>query len=125
MTKLTRKNTPFVWDERCQTSLNLAKCHLESAPIMVYPDKSKLLHLFTDAYNFMWLAVLMQTDDAVEVETPSLHPKEREGNRDTPEKKSQQKLQPPYAFFENKPLRAIVYHSGSFQGSQLAWSGLC
>ena len=117
MTKLTRKNTPFVWDEKCQKSLDLAKCHLESAPIMVYPDKSKPFHLFTDASNFTWSAVLMQTDDSAEIETPSSYSKEREGRMDTYDKK-----QPPYAFFENKPLRAIVYHSGSFQGSQLAWS---
>ena len=32
------------------------------------------------------------------------------------------KIDPPYAFFENKPLKATAYHSGSFQGSQLNWS---
>ena len=63
MTKLTHKNTPFVWDEKCQKSLNLAKKHLESAPVMIYPDKSKPFHLFTDASNYMWSAALMQMDD--------------------------------------------------------------
>ena len=114
MTKLTRKNTPFVWDAKCQKSLELAKKHLESAPIMVYPDKSKPFHLFTDASNYTWSAVLMQTDDEAEVDTSSIHSKDGKGNAD--------KTQPPYTFFENKPLWAIEYHSGSFQGSQVSWS---
>ena len=63
MTKLTRKNTPFVWDEKCQKLLDLAKKHLESAPVMIYPDKSKPFHLFMDASNYMWSAALMQMDD--------------------------------------------------------------
>ena len=70
MTKLTRKNTSFVWDDKCQKSLELAKIHLESSPIMVYPDKSKPFHLFTDASNFTWSAVLMQTEDLPKVDTP-------------------------------------------------------
>ena len=32
------------------------------------------------------------------------------------------KIDPPYTFFENKPLKDTAYHSGSFQGSQLNWS---
>ena len=116
MTKLTRKNTPFLWDSKCQKSLELAKKHLESRPIMVYPDKSKPFHLFTDASNYTWSAVLMQTDDTV-IDTPRCFVKEGKGNLDNSDKPL-----PPYAFFDNKPLRAIVYHSGSFQGSQISWS---
>ena len=115
MTKLTRKNTPFVWDSKCQKSLELAKKHLEAKPIMIYPDKSKSFHLFTDASNYTWSAVLMQTDE-MEVDTQFSDPKEGKG------KCKSGKILPPYAFFENKPLRAIVYHSGSFQGSQISWS---
>ena len=120
MTKLTRKNTPFNWDEKCQNALKLAKAHLESAPLMIYPDKSKPFHLFTDASNYTWSAVLMQTvDDTLDIENPVSSSKEREGGTI---QNTQQKNRPPYAFFDGKPLKPIVYHSGSFQGSQIAWS---
>ena len=120
MTKLTRKNAPFEWDEKCQNVLALAKEHLESAPIMIYPDKSKPFHLFTDASNYTWLAVLMQTvDDTPDIENLGSFVKEGEGSATG---STQQKNRPPYAFFNGQPLKPIVYHSGSFQGSQLAWS---
>ena len=117
------KNVPFNWDDKCQKSLQLAKEHLQSYPMMIYPDKSKLFHLFTDSSNFTWSSVLMQVDDAPQMETPSAPFKRKEGNIDTSEHdKCNGKDRPSYAFFENEPLKAIVYHSGSFQGSQLNWS---
>ena len=120
MTKLTRKNAPFERDEKCQNALALAKEHLESTPIMIYPDKSKSFHLFTDASNYTWLAVLMQTvDDTPDIENPGSLVKEGEGSTTG---STQQKNRPPYAFFNGQPLKPIVYHSGSFQGSQIAWS---
>ena len=63
MTKLTRKNVSFVWDDKCQKSLDLAKKQLELPPILIYPDRLKLFHLFMDASAHTWSAVLMQTDD--------------------------------------------------------------
>ena len=125
MTKLTRKNVPFNWDDKCQRSLQLAKEQLQSYPMMIYPDKSKLFHLFTDSSNFTWSSVLMQTDDLSQIGTPSAPSKRKEGNIDTGEhdecndEHDSSKDRPPYAFFDNKPVKAIVYHSGSFQGSQL------
>ena len=119
MTKLTRKNTPFFWDDKCQKSLDLAKKHLESAAVMIYPDKSKPFHLFTDASNQTWSAALMQMDDTTpEMETP-LSSSEKKGEDQQIEQNGKDK--PPHAFFDGKLLKAIVYHSGSFQGSQLAW----
>ena len=106
------KNVPFVWDDKCQKSLKLAKEHLQSAPMMIYPDKSKPFHLFMDSSNFTWSSVLMQTEDTPEMATPSAPSKRKEEDYD----KAINKDRPPYAFFENKPLKVIVYHSGSFQG---------
>ena len=123
MTKLTQKNVPFKWDEKCQKSLQLAKEHLQSPPMMIYPDKSKPFHLFTDSSKFTWSSVLMQTESMLEMETSSVPFKRKEGSIDTSEyDKYNHKDRPPHAFFENEPLKAIVYHSGSFQGSQLNWS---
>ena len=120
MTRLTHKNTPFVWDEKCQKSLDLAKKHLESALVMIYPDKSKPFHLFTDPSNYTWSVALMQMDDNTPEMVTSLSSSEKKGGDPSPQQMKKDK--PPYAFFEGKPLKAIVYHSGSFQGSQLAWS---
>ena len=86
--------------------------------MMIYPDKSKPFHLFVDSSNFTWSSVLMQTEDTLEMETPSAPSKRKEEGYD----KSNNKDRCPYAFFENKPLKAIVYHSSSFQGLQLNWS---
>ena len=134
MTKLTQKNVPFNWDDKCQKSLQLAKEHLQSYPMMIYPDKSKPFHLFMDSSNFTWSSVLMQTDDLSQIGTPSALSKRKEGNIDTsehdecsskdrpPYDECSSKDRPPYAFLDNKPLKAIAYHSGSFQGSQLNWT---
>ena len=131
MMKLTWINAPFHWDDKCQKSLQLAKEHLESHPMMIYPDKSKPFHLFTDSSNFTWSSVLMQTDESSGIGTPSGPSKRKEGKRDTgigkyeecsKEEGDSNKGRPPYAFFDNKPLKAIAYHSSSFQGSQLNWS---
>ena len=123
MTKLTWKNEPFNWDEKCQQSLTLAKKHLESAPVMIYPDKSQVFHLFSDASNYMWSAILMQTENAPEVQTGiASSEKKGEFNDHSSKYDKSDKERPPYTFFEGKPLKAIVYHSGSFQGLQLNWA---
>ena len=81
MTKLTCKNAPFDWDEKCQNALKLAQKQLESAPILIYPDKSKPFHLFTDASKYTWSSVLMQTvDDTPEIGNQRSVVKEREGS---------------------------------------------
>ena len=109
MSKLTRKGVPFVWDEKCQKSLDLTKELILKEPILIYPDKNKVFHLYSDASNFTWSAVLMQTLDI----DFSLKGRE-ETNEST--------KQPPYVFFNSQQLHPIVYHSGSFQGSQRNWS---
>ena len=121
MTRLTRKNTPFVWDEKCQKSLDFAKKHLESAPVMIYPDKSKPFHLFTDASNYTWSAALMQMDDNnPEMVTPP-SPSGKKGEDPSPQQmekdpspQQMEKDKPPYAFFKGEPLKAIVYLSPVF-----------
>ena len=66
----------------------------------------------------------MLTDESSEIGTPFGPSKRQEGNMDIgkQEEHDRNNDRPPYAFFDNKPLKAIVYHSGSFQGSQLNWS---
>ena len=38
LNNLTRKSTPFVWDENCQAAFDTLKQALTEAPILAYPD---------------------------------------------------------------------------------------
>ena len=87
--KLMRKNVPFVLDQKCQDSLNLAKEVLTNPQALIYLDPNEKYHLFTDASNYTWSAALMQKR---EIETPK--GKERH-------------------------FLPIAFHSGTFQGSEV------
>ena len=90
--RLMRKNVPFIWDQKCQDSLNLAKEILTNPSVLIYPDPNEKYHLFTDASNYTWSAALTQER---EIETP----KGRE-----------------------KHFLPITFHSGTFQGSDMNWA---
>ena len=57
--KLTRKNVPFVQDQKCQDSLNLAKEVSIKPLVLIYPNQNEKYHLLTDASNYTWSAALM------------------------------------------------------------------
>ena len=52
--RLTRKSVPFIWDQNCQNSLDLAKLLLLSSKVLRYPDQTKPFHLFCDASKYTW-----------------------------------------------------------------------
>ena len=60
LSKLTRKDTPFVWMKQCHLAFNMLKDKLCEASILHYPDSSKPYTLFTDASKHGWAGVLMQ-----------------------------------------------------------------
>nr|KYP53511.1 Transposon Ty3-G Gag-Pol polyprotein [Cajanus cajan] len=60
LTKLTKKDQPFVWDSRCQESFQELKRRLTSAPVLVLPDPSKTFEVFCDASKLGLGGVLMQ-----------------------------------------------------------------
>lgn len=60
LTKLTRKNVPFIWDKDCEEALNNLKQHLVSAPILACPDFNLPFQVETDASDFGLGAVLLQ-----------------------------------------------------------------
>ena len=41
MTKLLRKNTPFIWDEKCEQSFQELKTRLTTAPVLAVPETGK------------------------------------------------------------------------------------
>ena len=60
---LTKKNSKFIWDEKCNNSfLQLKKC-LTSSPTLLYPDPAKPFIVECDASNYAIGAILSQRDD--------------------------------------------------------------
>ena len=49
LNKLTRTNTPFVWDESYQIAFDTLKTALTEAPILAYPDFTPRFDLYVDA----------------------------------------------------------------------------
>ena len=49
LTQLTKKGVPFVWSPACQSSFELLKEKLTSAPVLALPDGSEDFVVYTDA----------------------------------------------------------------------------
>lgn len=60
MTKLLRKDEPYIWTSSQQQAFETLKTTLTSEPILKYPDFSQDFNLTTDASNFAIGAVLSQ-----------------------------------------------------------------
>ena len=60
ITSLLKKNTPFVWSEKCQLTLDYLKEIFCNKPILQFPDPNKPYMLYTDASNNVYSAVLCQ-----------------------------------------------------------------
>ena len=66
---------------------------------MIYPNKSKPFHLFTDASNYTWSTALMQMDDNTpEMVTP---PSSSEKKGEDPSPQQMEKDKPPYAWIHH------------------------
>ena len=60
ITKLTRKDSKFVWTEECQTGFEYLRTSLTKSPILKYPDPHTRYIVFTDASDWVAAAVLTQ-----------------------------------------------------------------
>ena len=49
MTRLTRKEVKFDWDDRCEEAFQELKRRLTSAPIMIVPDRGQGYTVYFDA----------------------------------------------------------------------------
>ena len=82
------------WYTKCDLSFEMMKDFMISAPILKYPDTTKLYTIFTDASKYGWAGVLTQEHTSVvdgkEVTKTTLNP----------------------------------FVSGMFQGSQLNWAAM-
>ena len=60
LTKLTRKDVPFQWDDTCESSFQILKQRLVSAPILALPEGRGGFEIYSDASGTGLGCVLMQ-----------------------------------------------------------------
>ena len=94
LAKLTGHKVEWDWCTKCDLSFQMMKDFLISAPILKYPDTTKLYTIFTDASKYCWAGVLTQEHTSVVdgKEVTTKHP--------------------------------VSFVSGMFHGSQLNWAAM-
>ncbi|XP_016168568.1 uncharacterized protein LOC107611121 [Arachis ipaensis] len=60
MTKLTRKEVPFVWMSECEQSFQTLKQRLTSVPVLILPEPHELFEVYCDTSLKGLGCVLMQ-----------------------------------------------------------------
>jgi hypothetical protein len=81
LTRLTRKDVPFVWDEECEKSFRTLKKKLTQAPVLTIPDPENKYVVFCDASSKGLGGVLMQENNVIAYASRQL--KTHEGNYPT------------------------------------------
>jgi hypothetical protein len=76
LTRLTRKDVPFVWDEECEKSFRTLKKKLTQAPVLTIPDLEKRYVVFCDASSKGLGGVLMQENNVIAYTSRQLKPHE-------------------------------------------------
>jgi hypothetical protein len=76
MTKLLRKNTPFVWTEECEVSFQTLKDKLTTAPVLAIPETGKDYTVYCDASKNGLGCVLMQDRKFIAYGSRQLRPHE-------------------------------------------------
>ena len=65
MTRLTRKEVKFDWDDRCDEAFKKLKRKLTTAPILIVPNRGQGYIVFCDASRTGLGCVLMQSERVV------------------------------------------------------------
>jgi len=65
LTRLTRKEQPFLWNEKCEASFKELKDRLTSSPVLILPDPQKSFDVYCDASKQGLGCVLMQEGKVV------------------------------------------------------------
>ncbi|XP_072074016.1 uncharacterized protein [Arachis hypogaea] len=76
MTKLTRKEVPFVWTSECEESFQTLKQRLTSAPVLILPEPHESFEVYCDASLKGLGCVLMQHRNVVAYASRQLRPHE-------------------------------------------------
>ncbi|KAE8736307.1 putative ATP binding protein [Hibiscus syriacus] len=77
LTKLLRKDVPFVWSEDQQASFEKLKTILTQAPVLIQPESGKDFSVYSDASHSGLGCVLMQDRKVVAYASRQLRPHER------------------------------------------------
>ena len=65
LTRLTKKNAKFQWDDNCEKSFQELKTRLTSAPVLTLPSGNERFVIYSDASSQGLGCVLMQHGKAV------------------------------------------------------------
>jgi hypothetical protein len=76
MTKLLKKNIPFIWDEKCEKSFQELKDKLTLAPVLAVPEPGKDSTVYCDASKHGLGCVLMQERKVIAYGSRQLRPHE-------------------------------------------------
>jgi hypothetical protein len=76
MTKLLRKNTPFVWSDECEASFQTLKEKLTTTPVLAVPETGKDYTVYCDASKNGLGCVLMQDRKVIAYGSRQLRPHE-------------------------------------------------
>jgi hypothetical protein len=76
MTKLLRKNTPFVWSDECESSFQTLKEKLTTSPVLAIPETGKDYTVYCDASKNGLGCVLMQDRKVIAYGSRQLRPHE-------------------------------------------------
>lgn len=77
LTKLTKKNVKFEWDEKCEGSFQELKCRLTTTPILVIPSGEGDFAVYSDASHVGLGCVLMQQRKVITYGSRQLRTQER------------------------------------------------
>ena len=77
LTKLTRKDEKFIWNERCEESFQELKTRLVTAPVLALPDDQGNFVIFSDASRKGLGCVLMQHGKVIAYASRQLKPHEQ------------------------------------------------
>ena len=77
MTRLTKKNVKFVWDDNCEGAFAELKRRLTSAPILMGPNSEEPYTVYTDASRSGLGCVLMQHGQVIASTSRQLKPHEK------------------------------------------------
>ena len=77
MTRLTKNNVKFVWDDDCEGAFAELKRRLTSAPVLVVPNSDKPYTVYTDASRSGLGCVLMQHGQVIAYASRQLKPHEK------------------------------------------------
>ena len=61
ITSLLKKNTPFIWSDKCQQALEYLKKIFCNEPLLQFPDPNKPYILYMDASSNVYSGILCQS----------------------------------------------------------------